>query len=203
MPVVQSPAQQHRRSHWHHLLLRAQQGQASAFGLLFEEMTPYLLRRLRACSVTEGLFTRPQDVEDTLQDARFAAWRALSHFDGARGRAAGWIWVITRNCAINYLRDRTRRRVRSLYGPDGRLAIEPADSRTDPGCRPERADAGTVQQALEEELIGLRTEVRLAWKLRSEEGLSYDEIAARMGEPRGTIATWLHRLREAVRQRLR
>lgn len=48
-----------------------------------------------------------QDAEDVLQEALLAAWRSIGGFDGRSLRA--WLYRITTNHALNYLRGESRR----------------------------------------------------------------------------------------------
>ena len=59
--------------------------------------------------------------------------------------------------------------------------------------------AETVNVAME----ALPEELRMAIMLREIEGLSYDEIAAAMGCPIGTVRSRIFRAREAIAERLR
>jgi RNA polymerase sigma-70 factor (ECF subfamily) len=59
--------------------------------------------------------------------------------------------------------------------------------------------AETVNVAME----ALPEELRMAIMLREIEGLSYDEIAAAMGCPIGTVRSRIFRAREAIAEKLR
>jgi RNA polymerase sigma-70 factor (TIGR02960 family) len=82
-------------------LARAQAGDGEAFRELIE---PFRVELLAHCYRTLGSF---QDAEDMLQEALLAAWRSLGQFDGRSLRA--WLYRITTNRCLNYLRGATRR----------------------------------------------------------------------------------------------
>jgi RNA polymerase sigma-70 factor (TIGR02960 family) len=82
-------------------LARAQAGDGEAFRELIE---PFRGELLAHCYRTLGSF---QDAEDMLQEALLAAWRSLGQFDGRSLRA--WLYRITTNRCLNYLRGASRR----------------------------------------------------------------------------------------------
>jgi RNA polymerase sigma-70 factor (TIGR02960 family) len=82
-------------------LARAQAGDGEAFRELIE---PYRRELLAHCYRTLGSF---HDAEDVLQEALLAAWRAIGQFDGRALRA--WLYRITTNRCLNYLRSESRR----------------------------------------------------------------------------------------------
>jgi RNA polymerase sigma-70 factor (TIGR02960 family) len=82
-------------------LARAQAGDGDAF----RELTgPYRRELLAHCYRILGSVA---DAEDVLQEALLAAWRSLGGFDGRSLRA--WLYRITTNRCLNYLRDESRR----------------------------------------------------------------------------------------------
>ena len=82
-------------------LARAQAGDGEAF----RELTgPYRRELLAHCYRILGSVA---DAEDVLQEALLAAWRSIGGFDGRALRA--WLYRITTNRCLNYLRDESRR----------------------------------------------------------------------------------------------
>jgi RNA polymerase sigma-70 factor (ECF subfamily) len=82
-------------------LASAQAGDGEAFRELVE---PYRGELLAHCYRILGSF---HDAEDMLQEALLAAWRAIGQFDGRSLRA--WLYRITTNRCLNYLRGESRR----------------------------------------------------------------------------------------------
>jgi RNA polymerase sigma-70 factor (ECF subfamily) len=82
-------------------LARAQAGDGEAFR---ELVAPYRSELLAYCYRTLGSF---DDAEDVLQEALLSAWHAIGQFDGRAPRA--WLYRITTNRCLNYLRSESRR----------------------------------------------------------------------------------------------
>jgi len=82
-------------------LARAKSGDQDAY----RELVDPFRRELQVhCYRILGSF---QDAEDVLQEVLLSAWRALDDFDGRSLRA--WLYRITTNRCLNYLRDGARR----------------------------------------------------------------------------------------------
>jgi RNA polymerase sigma-70 factor (ECF subfamily) len=99
-------------------LARAQAGDDQAFRDLID---PYRGELLAHCYRTLGSF---QDAEDVLQEALLAAWRAIGQFDGRALRA--WLYRITTNRSLNYLRGESRRPQPAGLPSTGTGRTEPA-----------------------------------------------------------------------------
>ena len=136
-----------------------------------------------------------EEAEDVLQEVFLQAWRRARDFDESRGRAFTWLVTIARSRALDRLR---------AAGSRARLATEAAQSpRDEVGDAAEEAmrseQATTVRKALAE----LPDEQRRALLLAYFEGLTQTEIAARLGDPLGTVKTRMRsgmiKLREILR----
>jgi RNA polymerase sigma-70 factor (ECF subfamily) len=115
--------------------------------------------------------------EDVLQEVFMQLWRNPSVFDSSRGNLGAWLAVISRNRAIDIIRRRKPQtdlsEVTVSVNPD--LATEAYRS----------AAMVKVRGAL-----GVMPPVqRAALEMAYFEGLTHTEIAARTGEPLGTIKT--------------
>jgi RNA polymerase sigma-70 factor (ECF subfamily) len=143
------------------------------------------------------------DAEDAAQETFIKAYRGLKQF---RGECAFYTWLyrIAINSAKNALRVRDRDRVGSTLDlQDARWAAEHA-TRLQELETPEAltfADdiCGIVNAALEALPEALRTAVML----REIDHLSYEEIAAAMATPVGTVRSRVFRARDVIHHQLR
>jgi len=128
-----------------------------------------------------------QDAEDALQEAFLLAYRALSSFD-ENCRFYPWFYTILRNCCWKLAAHRGKQEASALD------AVEILAS----------AGGGTVEDrlALEQALRELPPESREILTLRHLDGLSYEELAARLGIPVGTVMSRLFYARKEMRERL-
>jgi len=179
------------------LVERAQRGDKRAFELLVSKYQRKLMRLL-------SRFVRDAaEVEDIAQEAFIKAYKALPSF---RGDSAFYTWLyrIGINTAKNHLSS-TGRRVPTTteYDAEEAEVFEDGDLLRDINT-PEsvlmsKEIAETVNAAIER----LPEELRTAIMLREIEGLSYEEIAAIMNCPIGTVRSRIFRAREEISARLR
>jgi RNA polymerase sigma-70 factor (ECF subfamily) len=179
------------------LVERAQRGDKRAFELLvakYERKVHRLLSR----------FIRdPAEVEDVTQEAFIKAYRALPSF---RGDSAFYTWLyrIGINTAKNHLVALGRRAPTTTeYDSEEAETFDDGDQLRDVNT-PEnelmsKQIADTVNRTMEE----LPEELRSAIMLREIEGMSYEDIAAVMDCPIGTVRSRIFRAREAIAQKLR
>src|SRR5690606_7713450 len=145
----------------------------------------------------------PAEAEDIAQEACVKAYRALPQL---RGDSAFYTWLY--RIAINTAKHAVVSRDRSpiAYDPDlqnhdeshdmhGRLK----DTETPEALVMTDEIRATVNSAIE----ALPEDLRTAIVLRELEGLSYEEIAATMDCPVGTVRSRIFRAREAIDRRLR
>ena len=121
--------------------------------------------------------------EDILQEVFMQLWRTPGAFDATRGSFPGWLAVIARNRAIDAMRKR-----------------RPESDITEIVVSIEPDLAGDMEwdRALEKirsALASLSLPQRSALEMSFFEGLTHTEIAAKTGEPLGTIKT---RIRAAL-----
>jgi RNA polymerase sigma-70 factor (ECF subfamily) len=125
----------------------------------------------------------PGAAEDVLQEVFMQLWRNPGVFDSRRGNLGAWLAVICRNRAIDGLRKRRPERDIS------EVAIS---------VTPDMAGEADVRGAIEKvrgALAVMPAEQRVALEMAYFEGLSHSEIAAKTGQPLGTIKT---RIRAAL-----
>jgi len=115
------------------------------------------------------------NAEDVLQEVFIKLWRNPEAFDADRGSLAAWLAVMSRNRAIDSVRKR-------------RPETEITDTIPAPDMSGE-ADRGIVLGQIRNAMGGMPVPQRSALEMSFFEGLTHTEIAAKTGEPLGTIKT--------------
>ncbi|MCR9104024.1 MAG: RNA polymerase sigma factor RpoE [Gammaproteobacteria bacterium] len=173
------------------LVARVQKGDTRAFDLLVLKYQHKIF----------GLISRyvrdADEVQDVAQEAFIKAYRALPRF---RGDSAFYTWLyrIAINTAKNHLVSRSRR------PPGSDVEIEDAQYYESGGAlrdleNPENALFGSELKAVVERAIAqLPDDLRTAVTLREFDGLSYEDIAAIMECPVGTVRSRIFRARESI-----
>ena len=141
------------------------------------------------------------EVFDVSQEAFIKAYRALPRF---RGDSAFYTWLyrIAINTAKNYLVSRARR-------PPG-VDLEVDNGEYQEGS-PQLMDIATPESSLARDQLektinsaidALPEELKVAVTLREFDGLSYEDIAAIMQCPVGTVRSRIFRARESIEKRI-
>lgn len=147
-----------------------------------------------ALGLARRMLADRSSAEDVVQDAFLSLWRS-DGYDPTRGGIRTYLLTIVRNRAIDHMRRQHAR-------PAERDAVELASH----GEAPDRTDllveervAGRV---IRDALADLPAAQRQAIELAYFGGLSQSEVAARLGEPLGTVKSrmriGLERLRIAI-----
>jgi RNA polymerase sigma-70 factor (ECF subfamily) len=197
---------------WSDLLLRARGGDEAAFAALVEQAQPFLFARARERLAAPGRHGRASDEElaDALAgQALVRAWGHLTAFDPARANGQTWLQTILDNLVRDALDQRRRQRRREAVvlesgggpGEDGEpVDLEPEDEgRPSP---PEAADRPYQRALLQEALARLSPAEQTILHLGDVEGLSYKEIADRLGCTPGAVGPRLTRARKRLREAL-
>lgn len=145
-----------------------------------------------AMSITRN---RP-DAEDLVQDTMLRAFRSIERFDGRHPRA--WLLTIVRNAQINRVR---RRRPGLLADPDGFADRDAGMADDAPGPEQVVMDR-QFDSVVEDAYLALPEKFREVIDLVDLAGLSYDEAAAVLEVPQGTVMSRLHRGRKRIRESL-
>ena len=137
----------------------------------------------------------PRDAEEIAPDAFVRAYRALARYPSERIEALtlrAWLFQVTVNVARN--RARTKRPAEvPLISADG-ASDSLADRLTDDAEQPDQVvERQDEQDRMAAVVATLPERYRAAVVLRHIQGLSYQEIAAVLGQPAGTVKSNVHR----------
>jgi RNA polymerase sigma-70 factor (ECF subfamily) len=133
--------------------------------------------------------------EDLVQETFLRVWNRVHSIDPDKGSLGPWLLAIARNRAIDYLRSSAGRE---------RKAVELDETDHAPLYRELEADilisdqARRVKVAMEKLAPNYRTVMELAYF----EGLSQSEMAVQLGQPLGTIKTWVRTALQSLRDEL-
>ena len=160
------------------LVRRVEAGDEAALAALYDRYANLVY------SVAFRVLRDKPAAEEILQDIFYQLWRTADRFDPARGSLPGWLLVSARNRAISRLR-------RQNPPADDPARLEVALPFNLESAVAQRQAMTKVQQSMQQ----LPPEQRQALEMAYFEGMTHSEIAARTGDPLGTIKS---RLRAAV-----
>ena len=178
------------------LVKKARKGDQRAFDLLVRKYQHRIFALI-------SRYVRDQDeVQDVAQDAFIKAWRALPRF---RGDSAFYTWLyrIAVNTAKNHLVSQGRRPPGSDIDAEDAEQFIDADGLRDIGTPESNLMSEELEAVIHKAIDGLPQELKTAVTLREFEGLSYEDIAAVMECPVGTVRSRIFRAREAIEQAIR
>ena len=163
------------------LLARCARRDAQAFQHLYEQTAPQLL----ACLIR--ILRQRALAEDALQDVFVQVWNRAGQFEPGRGSAWGWLVAIARYRAI----DLRRREVRMPADTGADLDVFAAEE--------ESVDAGALgfgertARMLTHCMGTLQPRQRECIVLAFQGGLTHDEVSTQIGEPLGSVKSWIRR----------
>ena len=129
------------------------------------------------------------DAEDVTQEVFLRVFRSLRRWDRSRPLRP-WVMGIAVNRCRTWMAQRVRR-------------PELVDYLQDTAAGPAPDDSTELLAEIRDAVAALRPEYRTVFVLFHEHGHPYDEIAAALDRPVGTVKTWLHRGRLEVLEHLK
>ena len=178
------------------LIERCRTGDTAAFNILVRRYERTVFNTAyRLCNAHD-------DAADIAQEAFVRAWNNLKSFRG-EAQFSTWIHRIVTNV---FLDDRKKKRARPTRSLDEALELEENSVQRqfeDPSPGPEALAEGDERRRILEKAISTLPEAqRVMIVLYHTQGLAYEEIAAIMELPMGTVKSRLNRARFALRDRL-
>jgi RNA polymerase sigma-70 factor (ECF subfamily) len=149
---------------------------------------------------------RDREMAEDLSQETFI--KVLNHIDKYRPefKLSSWLFKIANNVAIDHIRKRHLETVSMDGSPHAASAAEVEATSFDVSVRQESAleemESRELGSAIEQAIARLRPEYRSCIMLRHVEGRSYEEIAATLDLPLGTVKTYIHRARHELRRAL-
>jgi RNA polymerase sigma-70 factor, ECF subfamily len=149
-----------------------------------------------AYSVIFAIVRDSATAEDLVQETFLRVWNRVHAFEAGKGALGPWVLTIARNRAIDHIRSRSARMDRNVYELDVRehpslfVDMERDLLNTD--------HARVIATAIAK----LNTNQQKVIELAYYEGLSQTEMAERMGEPLGTVKTWVRTALKHLREEL-
>ncbi len=179
------------------MIARVGRGDQRAFSALYDRLSGPLY------SLALKMLGDASDAQDALQEVFLQIWSRAGTYDPEKSSVFSWAVLLTRSRAIDRLRARDRR-LRVVVGP---AADEdnPADA---PGASTAESAADTADKNDEAARVrsllnNLPAEQREAIELAFFGHLTHHEIAARLGQPLGTVKARIRRGLLKLRERLR
>jgi RNA polymerase sigma-70 factor (ECF subfamily) len=161
------------------MLIACQGGDREAFSGLYRLASPQLF------GLALRILRRRDWAEEALQECFVTVWRRAGDYKPELGPAMPWITVILRNKCLDRLR-----REKPLRPLDESAAAErPDDSPSPLDNAMASADAKRLKGCVEELEGDQQRSIRLAYY----EGLTHEELAARLQAPLGTVKSWIRR----------
>ena len=177
------------------MIERIGRGDQSAFSALYDRLSRPLY------SLALRMLGDAGDAQDALQDVFLQIWSRAATYNPEQSTVFSWTVLLTRSRVIDRLRAR-KRRLRIVDSATGDEDADVADASTMESAA-DTADKNDEAARVRSVLNNLPSEQRQAIELAFFGHLTHHEIAARLGEPLGTIKARIRRGLLKLRERLR
>ena len=134
--------------------------------------------------------------EDLVQETFLRVWNRAQGFDAERGALGPWLLAVARNRAIDYVRSSGGKMAR------GSLELEYAEHPSAFVNFEKDVLARDSEMRVRKAVDRLNENQRHVIELAYFEGLSQTEMAERMGQPLGTVKTWVRTALKNLREDL-
>jgi RNA polymerase sigma factor (sigma-70 family) len=173
---VASPAD---RDELNRLLIQTGRNDQQAFAELYKRTSAKLF------GVCLRMLHDRGEAEEVLQETYTTVWRRAASFDAAKASAITWLITLSRNKAI----DRLRQHREELLDDPSRLDAVVDDQPTPAADAEASQEYRRLQRCLDELEPQQRDSVREAFFT----GATYNELATRCMVPLGTMKSWIRR----------
>lgn len=178
------------------LISRAQQGDRSAFNTLIRK------HEARAYQYAYRLTRNQEEAADIVAEAFVRVYNALHNFKG-QSAFSTWLYRILTNC---YLDTRKKGKNRTIVSLDAVMQTSEGEMERqieDPSLTPQQEAEREERETRVEDAVGLLPEYQRAMiVMYHAEMMSYEEIAASLDLPLGTVKSRLNRARLSLRELL-
>lgn len=178
------------------LVLRLKKGDREAFNELVREYEKQVI------NLAYGMLSEREDAYDAAQETFIRIYKSIGTFRG-QSSLSTWIYRITANICNDMLRKRQRSaRTISIYPSDEDENNSAAELPDDNPTPEEALELSERQRIVREGIASLNPDFRAVITLCDIEGRSYEEAAAILSVPHGTVKSRLNRARNALRKKL-
>jgi RNA polymerase sigma-70 factor, ECF subfamily len=144
----------------------------------------YSLSSSKLMGVLLRILNNRAESEDALQEVFTRVWLKAGRFDASKGRGMTWLIALTRNLAI----DRIRQRSDHVNDDDAMEAVADTTPRAET-----RMIANGEARRINDCFDTLEPDRATALRGAYLQGLSYTDLAEKHGVPLNTMRTWLRR----------
>lgn len=146
-----------------------------------------------------GIVKNEQDAEDLAQDVFIQMFQSIHSFKG-ESKLSTWLYRIAVTKSLDFERKKKRKKrsgiMKSLFGDDDRLQIDPPDFNHPGIAIDQKENAATLFQAIDE----LPENQRIAFILNKVEGLNYQQVSEIMQTTVPSVESLLHRAKTNLKK---
>ena len=162
--------------------------------------TPLVTRSVKYKLGKMGLYLPRADILDIVQDIFLSIWEK-NRLSSLRKASCleNWLVIISLNSTSNYCRKNGRFAPRKTFSLDAGFMMDKIES---PSVELKNMEFNELKSRLDKEISKLGHRQGLAMKFHIYDGKKQKDIARIMNVPAGTIATWIKRGKEKIKENL-